>query len=176
VVSTVVAAVADKPNLLVKARDISQLLTRINSYCALHKARFLCHTDKSHDSTVVQKNAVMHLDKLITTSLKVSSEISPAEPLWKRVPMQNAEGKNLSDFMMIIPQLKHQSVEKIKAIVNEIEQVLRFYEKQVVFADLNLNLNVLWVSVQPVAGICLEVAAAIHHRVPEAKLVASKIS
>lgn len=118
----------------------------------------------------------MHLDKLITTSLKISSEMSPAEPLWKRVPMQNAEGKNLSDFMMIIPQLKHQSVEKIKTIVNEIEQVLRFYEKQVVFADLNLNLNVLWVSVQPVAGICLEVAAAIHHRVPEAKLVASKIN
>ena len=55
VVSTEVTAVADKPNLLAKVRDISQLLTRINSYCALHKARFLCHTEKSHDSTVVQK-------------------------------------------------------------------------------------------------------------------------
>ena len=106
----------------------------------------------------------------------MSSELSPAEPLWKRVPMQNEEGKNLSDFMMIIPRLKHESVDKIKTIINEIDQVLRCYDKFVVFADLNLNLNVLWVSVQPVAGICLEVAAAIHHRVPEAKLVASKVS
>ena len=117
----------------------------------------------------------MQIDKFNTTSLKLSREISPAEPLWKRVPMQNEDGKNLSDFMMIIPKLKHQSTDKIKTIINEIEQVLRYYEKQVVFADLNLNLNVLWVSVQPVAGICLEVAAAIHHRVPEAKLVASKL-
>ncbi|WP_455365916.1 hypothetical protein [Kaarinaea lacus] len=106
----------------------------------------------------------------------MSSDLSPAEPLWKRVPMQNAEGKNLSDFMMIIPRLKHESVDRVKTIINEIDQVLRYYEKFVVFADLNLNLNVLWVSVQPVAGICVEVAAAIHHRVPEAKLVASKVS
>jgi len=118
----------------------------------------------------------MQIDRPITSSLKVSSEISPAEPLWKRVPLRNAEGKNLSDFMMIIPRLKHLSVERVKSIINEIDQVLRYYEKHVVFADLNLNLNVLWVSVQPVAGMCLEVAAAIHHRVPEAKLVASKVN
>ena len=109
----------------------------------------------------------MQIDKLNTTSLKLSREVSPAEPLWKRVPMQNEEGK--------IPKLKHQSTDKIKNIISEIDQVLRYYEKQVVFADLNLNLNVLWISVQPIAGICLEVAAAIHHRVPEAKLVASKL-
>lgn len=118
----------------------------------------------------------MQIDQLKTNNLKLSSELSPADPLWKRVPLKNAEGKNLSDFMMIIPRLKHQPVDRIKTIISEIEQVLRYYEKQVVFADLNLNLNVLWVSVQPVAGICLEVAAAIHHRVPEAKLVASKLS
>ncbi len=117
----------------------------------------------------------MQIDQVKTGSLKVSSELSPADPLWKRVPLKNEEGKNLSDFMMIIPRLKHQSAGRIISVINDIEQVLRFYEKQVVFADLNLNLNVLWVSVQPVAGICLEVAAAIHHRVPEAKLVASKL-
>jgi hypothetical protein len=118
----------------------------------------------------------MQIDQAKTGNLKVSSELSPADPLWKRVPLKNEEGKNLSDFMMIIPRLKYQSADRIKTIINDIEQVLRFYEKQVVFADLNLTLNVLWVSVQPVAGICLEVAAAIHHRVPEAKLVASKLS
>jgi hypothetical protein len=41
---------------------------------------------------------------------------------------------------------------------------------------LNLKLNILWVTVHPVPGICADVAAAIHHRVPEAKLIASKIN
>jgi len=107
--------------------------------------------------------------------LKTSCELSPAEPLWKRVPTHNDHGQMLSDFMMIIPSLKQQPTHIIKEVINKIEKVLRLYEKQVVFADLNLKLNVLWVSVQPIAGMCLEVAAAIHHFVPEAKLVASKI-
>ena len=118
----------------------------------------------------------MDLQQYTGSPLKLNFDVSPAEPLWKRVPTHNDYGQLLSDFMMIIPQLRQQPVDTIKDVINNIEQVLRFYEKQVVFADLNLKLNVLWVSVQPVAGICLEVAAAIHHRVPEAKLVASKIS
>jgi hypothetical protein len=100
--------------------------------------------------------------------------ISPAEPLWKFVPTKNDEGKLLSDFMMIIPGLKHKPLHKIRSVANEIEKVLRYYKEFVVFADLNLHLNVLWVSVQPRPGICLEVAAAIHHLVPEAKVVAHK--
>jgi hypothetical protein len=115
------------------------------------------------------------LQQFNTKALKVRGDMAPAEPLWKRVPLHNDEGKQLSDFMMIIPHLKHQPYPVVRDVVDRIEQVLRCYEKQVVFADLNINLNVLWVSVQPIAGICLEVAAAIHHHVPEAKLVASKI-
>ena len=118
----------------------------------------------------------MNLEKLASRQLKLDYDVSPAEPLWKRVPTHNDHGQKLSDFMMIIPELKEQPSEIIKSVINNIELVLRYYEKHVVFADLNLKLNVLWISVQPVAGICLEVAAAIHHRVPQAKLVASKIS
>ena len=118
---------------------------------------------------------MLRTHRVKSKGLSKSFEHGPTDPLYKRVPRKDEQGKPLSDFMMIIPKLKHQSTDKIKNIIDEIEQVLRYYEKQVVFADLNLNLNVLWVSVQPIAGICLEVAAAIHHRVPEAKLVASKL-
>ncbi|MGD8558491.1 MAG: hypothetical protein PVH04_02425 [Gammaproteobacteria bacterium] len=117
----------------------------------------------------------VELESIKTQALKVRCNMAPAEPLWKRVPLHNDDGKQLSDFMMIIPRLKQQPLPVIKEVVDRIEKVLRCYDKQVVFADLNINLNVLWVSVQPIAGICLEVAAAIHHHVPEAKLVASKI-
>jgi len=105
-----------------------------------------------------------------------SASLSPAEPLWKYVPTRNDEGKLLSDFMMVIPGLKHKPCHIIESVAREIEKVLRFYKEYVVFADLNLRLNVLWVSVQPRPGICLEVAAAIHHLVPDAKVVAHKVS
>jgi hypothetical protein len=104
----------------------------------------------------------------------LGTSITPGEPLWKYVPTRNEEGKLLSDFMMVIPGLKHKPQHIIQSVAQEIEKVLRFYKEYVVFADLNLHLNVLWVSVQPRPGICLEVAAAIHHLVPDAKVVAHK--
>lgn len=112
----------------------------------------------------------------LTSALTIQPLLSPGEPLWKRVPKRNTEGKMLGDFMMLIPQLKLKPTHLIIDVINEIETVLKFYEKHVVFADLNLNINVLWVSVQPVEGICLEVATAINQRVPDAKLVAQKVA
>ncbi len=101
--------------------------------------------------------------------------LQPAEPLWKRVPVRDADGTSLTDFMMIIPRLRQRSREEIAAVTDRIEAVLRRYGKAVVFADLNLSLNLLWVSVRPVPGICLELPAAIKVRVPEALLVAERL-
>jgi hypothetical protein len=104
-----------------------------------------------------------------------NDEVAPADPLWKRVPARDSEGKPLSDFMMIIPKLRSMPPQSIKEIVLKIEKVLAFYERHVVYADLNLNLNVLWVSLKPAPGMCLEVATAINLHVPDAKLVAQQI-
>ena len=102
--------------------------------------------------------------------------LTPSEPLWKRVPARDAHGNPLSDFMMIIPKLKTKPPEKIREIVVRIEQILSDYAKHVVFADLNLQLNVLWISIKPVPGLILEVATVINHHIPEAKLVAQRVS
>ncbi len=118
----------------------------------------------------------MKLANLNITALTPGAKIEPAEPLWKRAPTRDNDGVILSDFMMVIPKLKHKPLHVIKDVIREIERVLTYFEKQVVFADLNLKLNILWVTVQPVPGICADVAAAIHHRIPEAKLIASKIN
>ncbi len=107
--------------------------------------------------------------------LPAAPALLPAEPLWKRVPVRDADGTTLSDFMMIIPRLRQRRREEIVAITDRIEAVLRRYGKAVVFADLNLSLNLLWVSVRPVPGICLELPAAIKVRVPEALLVAERL-
>lgn len=102
--------------------------------------------------------------------------ISAAEPLWNHVPTRDHDGQRLSDFMMLIPKLRNKPQAQLQYILEQIQEVLEFYQHAVVFADLNLRINVLWVSVRPVPGICLELPAAIHAKVPEARLVAQPAS
>lgn len=104
------------------------------------------------------------------------TRLLPGEPLWKRVPTRDTDGTRLSDFMMIIPRLRDRPREVLEATVQRIEEVLHCYQDRVVFADLNLALNVLWVSVRPVPGICLELPTAIKLQVPEALLVSHKFT
>jgi len=103
------------------------------------------------------------------------SPLQPAEPLWKRVPVRDADGTRLTDFMMIIPRLRQRSPAEIAAVTGRIERALKAYARAVVFADLNLALNLLWVSVRPVPGITLELPAVIKLYVPEALLVSQRL-
>ncbi len=100
--------------------------------------------------------------------------LMPAEPLWKRVPTSDADGGRLSDFMMLIPRLRTWPTRRIERTLGEIREVLDRFQHAVVFADFNLRLNLLWVSVRPIQGICLEFVYAVQARVPEAVLVASQ--
>ena len=99
---------------------------------------------------------------------------NPSEPLWKRVPTRDSNGQPFHDFMMIIPGLKTREEHVVREVIGKMEAVLKHYEKDVILADLNLKLNVLWVTVQPRKGICVEIASMIHHTIPEAKLVAQQ--
>lgn len=94
-----------------------------------------------------------------------------AEPLMKRAPLHDEKGRALSDFMMLIPGLKKKPQAMINVVVTDIQLVLSKFSHAVVFAELNLKLNLLWVSIRPIHGIRNEVAGAIQARVPEAKLV-----
>ena len=99
------------------------------------------------------------------------TNIQFSEPLWKRAPTRDESGRPYSDFMMLIPGLKNFEPAYLKTIVNKLDTILKGYEKYVVFADLNLKINILWVTIQPHVGLSTEIAALIHHVVPEAKLV-----
>ncbi|MEJ2060890.1 MAG: hypothetical protein P8Y64_10460 [Gammaproteobacteria bacterium] len=114
------------------------------------------------------------LDTPSARSPRLSAGLHPGEPLYKRAPTRDEHGRPLSDFMMIIPKLCKRPQDYIQQTLREIEAVLRYYQNVVVFADMNLKLNTLWVTVRPVPGICLELAAAVKVRVPEALLVAQK--
>ncbi|MEE9350922.1 MAG: hypothetical protein V3U78_01575 [Thiotrichaceae bacterium] len=104
-------------------------------------------------------------------SLMNTLEIEPSEPLWQRVPTKDEDGNYLSDFIIIIPKLNKQRKMYISSTIDKLAQVLNFYKNTIVFADLNMKKNVLWVSIRPVRGMCIEIPAAIKQAVPEAKLV-----
>jgi len=105
-------------------------------------------------------------------SLPCSLEIAPSEPLYKRLPYADENGKPLTDFMMIIPKLRSRPQHLIQETIGKIERVLERYSHVVVFADLNLKLNVLCVSVRPTPGLCWNLPAEINNEIPEALLVA----
>ena len=103
--------------------------------------------------------------------LVTCTNLSHVEPLWRRAPTRDESGQRLSDFMMLIPKLGRRPQHYIKQTLNQLQAVMNDYQQAIVFVDLNLKLNVLWVSVRPIPGICLELPTAIKSRVPEAMLI-----
>jgi len=97
------------------------------------------------------------------------------EPLYQRVPKADEHGRLLSDFMVLVPGMRDWPRPKLLDTLAGMHAVLgRFQE--VVFADLNLPLNLLWVSVKPEPGIIAQIAAHLTSRIPEAKLVSTQFS
>lgn len=94
------------------------------------------------------------------------------EPLWKLAPKRDSEGHPYIDFMMLAPGLKKRSAHEIECFTLSIQGVLARFEQWVVFADFNLKLNLLWVSLKYRRGIMAEIVAALRAQAPELKLVA----
>ncbi|MFK5913682.1 MAG: hypothetical protein QM484_04835 [Woeseiaceae bacterium] len=114
---------------------------------------------------------VLKLQSPLAHKTPALHQIQDSEPLWKRALTRDSKGKPYADFMMLIPGLKKFESAKLSETISKLESVLKLYEKEVVLADLNLKINVLWVTHQAIPGLTTEIAAFIHHLVPEAKLV-----
>ncbi|HEC27677.1 MAG TPA: hypothetical protein ENI67_09770 [Gammaproteobacteria bacterium] len=104
------------------------------------------------------------------TNLKCALELLHNEPLHKRVPTHDDEGNALGDFMMLFPGLRDQAESILRSKVDILVEVLSQY-KEVVFVDLNVPLNLLWVSIKYKPGLVLELSTYVKSRIPEAKLV-----
>ncbi|HUX89481.1 MAG TPA: hypothetical protein VMV48_02165 [Gallionellaceae bacterium] len=97
--------------------------------------------------------------------------MEPGTPLWQIVPTRGADGRPLADFMMLIPKLNKCPQHIIDITLCNLQKALEACP-DVVFANFNLKLNVLWVSVNCRHGLILELVTSIQNRVPEAMLVA----
>lgn len=94
-----------------------------------------------------------------------------SEPLRKRAPRTDECGKAVTDFMMLIPGLRDKPGIVRQNTMQTIHATLSCFSEHVVFAEVNLKLNLLWISCKPVAGMRNSIACAIQDRVPEAKLI-----
>ena len=110
---------------------------------------------------------------LTSASPALHRDCQPGEPLWRIVPTRDENGRLLTDFMMLIPRLCEKSASEVERVTGHIRSILALHS-EVVFADLNLALNLLWVSLRPTRGAMAEIAAAIRVLVPEAVLVANQ--
>lgn len=110
----------------------------------------------------------------MTQKIASRETLLPGVPLWRRAPTRDDSGKRLSDFMLLIPGLRQRPHTDLHDVVARIDQILELYRPTVTFADLNLELNVLWVTVKPIPGVCRQIVLAIQDQVPEALLVASR--
>jgi len=94
------------------------------------------------------------------------------EPLWKLAPKRDTEGHPYIDFMMLAPGMKKRPAHEIECLTRIIQGVLARFEQWVVFADFNLKLNLLWVSLKYRPGVMTEIVAALRAQAPMLKLVA----
>ena len=99
------------------------------------------------------------------------SILDASEPLRKRAPTVDEDGKAVTDFMVIFPGLHKQPQIQVQRTTREIHRILGCFSDTVVFAELNLALNLLWVSTKPVNGKRFEITAAIRSSIPSARLV-----
>lgn len=98
-----------------------------------------------------------------------------AEPMWKIVPTRDENGRLLSDFMMLIPKLREQPLDFIQHTLNCIAGIIRAHA-EVRFVNLNVPLNLLWISHRSLPGVGLELVARIQNRIPQALLIAQKLT
>jgi hypothetical protein len=103
--------------------------------------------------------------------LKLSIDLTPAEPLWKLAPTRDENGGPVSDVLMIIPKLKTRSERHIKDTLANIEFALKQYNNEILFANMDMKLNTLWVSFKAVPGVYVDIVATLKTNVPEAVLV-----
>ena len=103
--------------------------------------------------------------------LKLSVDVSPAEPLWKLAPTRDDEGGPVSDLLMIIPKLRHKPEDYIRDTMANIDCALKQFGNDILFANLDMKLNTLWVSFKAVPGVYGDIVSSLKISVPEAVLV-----
>lgn len=108
-----------------------------------------------------------------TLMLAADGGFEPGSPLHTRAPSRSAEGRPVSDLMLLLPGLKLGLEPVVSRVSNQLAAILAGFGDRVLFAELNLKLGLLWVSVAPEPGLCHEVAQTVRAHLPETRVIGS---
>lgn len=97
----------------------------------------------------------------------------PCGPLHQRAPGRDRQGRPASDLMLLLPGVKKGLPTVVERVTSELMATLAGFGEQVLFAELNLKLGLVWVSVEGRPGLCDAVAQTVRARLPETRVVGS---
>ncbi len=103
--------------------------------------------------------------------LAAPAQWEAGQPLWQRVPKRDASGRPYVDFMMLAPGLNRRSAVEQHQVMVLVRGVLERFGDDIVFADFNLDINVLWVSLRCQPGLMTQVVCLLRAKVPMLRLV-----
>ena len=106
----------------------------------------------------------------MTVRSRSRATFEPSQQLYQRMLTRAEDGLPYSDFMGLIPGIHDLSEAEIAERLSGLRAVLERY-RQVVLAELNIRLNLLWVTLIPERGLIPDMMSALRHQVPEARLV-----
>ena len=76
--------------------------------------------------------------------------------------------------MMLLPGIGQRKILPV-LIRRQLQEVLESFGERIQFADLNLRLGILWVTVVSEPGLCGEVADAIRDRISGARVICNYV-
>lgn len=103
--------------------------------------------------------------------LAAPAEWEAGQPLWKVVPKRDTSGRPYVDFMMLAPGLNRRPAAERHQVMVLVRGVLERFGDDIVFADFNLDINVLWVSLRCQPGLMTRVVCLLRAKVPMLRLV-----
>lgn len=104
-------------------------------------------------------------------SVRRTANYLPGGEMWRHVPKRDQHGRRCTDFMMLLPSLRSGEPIHHQHALSVVDQISSEYGERLIYADLNLKLNLLWISVAGQPGLCREIAWAIQDAIPSALLV-----
>lgn len=106
--------------------------------------------------------------------LKGRETFAPGGELWRYAPASDAQGRPLSDLMMLLPGKSLDESRRL-LIRHQLQEVLAGFGDKVFFAELNHRLGILWVTVASEPGLCGDVVDAIRARISGAKVIGNYV-
>ncbi len=105
--------------------------------------------------------------------LAAAPVFGPGGPLHQRAPTRASAGRPVSDLMLLLPGLRGGLEPVVSRVSAELSAILAGFGERVLFAELNLKLGLVWVTVPGEPGLCHEVAQAVRAQLPETRVIGS---